>query len=88
MRFYRQFSKQKANEHKKEELNARASLEVATSQLHDDIYNEKIQRKINHFKRKVEEIETQKTIDATIRGRIKWQNVGDKCFTKFFQTVR
>lgn len=36
-RLYRQFSKNKAKEHKREELNARANLEVATAKLHDNI---------------------------------------------------
>ena len=38
-RLYRQFSKHKAKEHKREELNARANIEIATAKLHEDIYN-------------------------------------------------
>lgn len=37
--FYRQFSKQMAKEHKREELYVRANLETATARLHEDIYN-------------------------------------------------
>lgn len=39
-RYYRQFSKQRAKEHKREELNARANLEISMASLHEDIFNE------------------------------------------------
>ena len=60
-RLYRQLSKNKAKEHKRIELNARANLEVATAKLHDDIYNEELQGVTNMHKRTLEEIETRKT---------------------------
>jgi exonuclease III len=87
-RFYRQFSKQKAREYRKEELNARANLEVATAKLHDDIHNEVVQGEANMFKRILEEIETRKARGATVRARVKWQKVGDKCSAEFFRSVR
>ena len=87
-RLYRQFSKWKAKEHKREELNARANLEVATGQLHDDIYNVELQGKVNQIKHSLEEIEARKARGATIRARVKWQKVGDKCSMEFFQSVR
>lgn len=78
-RIYRQFSKNKAKEHKREELNARANLEVATAKLHDDFHNEELQGVADMYKRTLEEIETRKARGATIRSRVKWQQVGDKC---------
>ena len=87
-RLYRQFSKWKAKEHKREELNARVNLEVVTVQLHDDIYNEEIQGKVNQFKRTIKKIETQKARGATISARVKWQKIRDKCSAEFFQSVR
>lgn len=80
-RLYRQFSKQKAKEHKRKELNTKAKLEVATAILHEDIYNEEVQGEVNQYQRKMEDIETRKAIGATIRSRVKWQKVGDKCTT-------
>ena len=87
-RLYRQFSKWKAKEHKREELNTRANLEVATAQLHDDMYNEEVQGKVSRIKRSLEKIEARKARGATIRARVKWQKVGDKCSAEFFQLVR
>lgn len=39
-------------------------------------------------KRTLEEIETKKARGATIRSRVKWQKVGDKCTEEFFRSVR
>ena len=36
----------------------------------------------------MEEIETRKARGATIRARVKWQQVGDKCSAEFFKSVR
>ena len=87
-RLYRQLSKNKARKHKREELNARANLEVVTAKLHDDVYNEELQGVANMHKRTLEEIETKKARGATIRSRVKWQKVGDKCTEEFFRSVR
>ena len=70
-RLYRQYSKNKAREHKKEELNARANLEVATIKLYEDIYNEELQGVTNMYRRILEDIETRKARGATIRSRVK-----------------
>lgn len=59
-RLYRQFSKHKAEEHKREELNARANLEIATARLHEDIYNIELQGEVNHYKHTIDEIESGK----------------------------
>ena len=40
------------------------------------------------YKRTLEEIETRKARGATIRSRVKWQKVGDKCTEEFFRSVR
>ena len=87
-RFYRQFSKQKAKEHRREELNARANLETAIARLHDDIYDEGKQGEVNKYKGIIEGIEDRKARGATIRARVKWQKVGDKCTGEFFKSVR
>ena len=84
IRLFRQFSKPKTKEHKREELNARVNLEVATARLHDDIYNVELQREVYQYKRTIEEIERRKARGASIRSRVKWQRVGDKCSAKFF----
>ena len=87
-RFYRQFSKQKASENKREELYARANLETTTARLHEDIHNEDKQGEVNRYKGIIEGIEDRKARGATIRARVKWQKVGDKCTGEFFKSVR
>lgn len=87
-RIYRFVSKQKAKEFKKEELDTRASLEVATALLHEDVYNEDKQGKVNQLRNKLDEIETRLARGAAIRARAKWQKVGDKCTAEFFKSVR
>ena len=82
-RLYRQFSKHKAKEHKREELNARANIEIATAKLHEDIYNVELQGEVNQYKQVLEEIEMRKARGAMIRSRVKWQKVGDKCTAEF-----
>lgn len=52
------------------------------------MYNEELQGEVNQYKRKMEEIETQKARGATIRSKVKWQKVGDKCSAEFFWLVR
>ena len=87
-RFYRQFSKLKVKEHRREELNTRANLETATAQLHEDIHNTEKQGEVNKYKSIIDGIEDKKARGATIRAKVKWQKVGDKCFGKFFKLVR
>jgi hypothetical protein len=53
-RFYKQFNKQKTKEHKMEELNAMASLEIATTRLQEDIYNVEKQGEVNQYKSAIE----------------------------------
>lgn len=65
-RFYRQYSKQKAKEYKKEELNARAKLELATANLHEDIYNEEKHGEVSQLNWTIEQIEDKKARGATM----------------------
>ena len=59
-RYYRQFTKFKALENRRIKLNAKAKLEVATANLHNDIYNINLQREVSHFKSILEEVEMKK----------------------------
>lgn len=86
--YFRQLSKQKAKEHRWEELSARAKLEVVTASLHNDIYNAEKQGEVNQYKIILEDIKTRKTRNAAMRSKVKWHKVGDKCFAKFLRSVR
>ena len=63
-------------------------METATARLHEDIYDLDKQGEVNKFKRIIEEIETRKARGATIRARVKWKKIGDKCSREFFKSVR
>lgn len=69
-KYYRQFSKQRAKEYKKEELYARANLETTIARLHEDIYNEDKQGEVNKYKSIIKGIETRKARGATINARV------------------
>lgn len=86
-KFFRQMSKQKAKDFKREELNTRANLELVTATLHEDMYNIDQQGEVNRLCSSLEEIETRKTKGVTIRSSIKWQQMGDKCTAEFFKSV-
>ena len=49
--FYRKLSKHIAKEHKMAELNTRENPEIATTNLHDDIYNVNKQGEVNQHKK-------------------------------------
>ena len=87
-RLYRHLSKLKAKEFRKEELDARAKLEIAIASLHEDIYNMEKQGEVSRLNNILEEIVTWKARGATIRTRVKWQQFGDKCSAEFFKSVR
>lgn len=78
----------KRQRNKKKELYARANLERATARLHEDIHNEVKQGEVNKYRGIVEGIEDRKARGATIRARVKWQKIGDKCSGEFFKSVR
>ena len=87
-RFYRQLSIRKAKEFRKVELDARAKLEMAIATLHEDIYDIDKQGEVSRLTNILEEIESRKARGATIRARVQWQQVGDKCSAEFFKSVR
>ena len=71
--FYKKLSKHIAKEHKMAELNTRENPEIATTNLHDDIYNVKKQGEVNQHKRALEGRKTRKARGAIIRARVGWQ---------------
>ena len=77
-----------AKKHKREELYARANLETATARLHEDIYDLDKQSEVNKYKNIIEGIETRNARGATLRARVKWQGIGDKCSVEFCKLVR
>ena len=86
-RYYMQFSKQKATEQKNEDLYARANLEIAMARLYEDIHNEIKQGEVNKYRDITKEIKNRKAKGATIRARVKWKKVGDKCSGEIFKSV-
>ena len=87
-RFYRYFSKIKAKKFRKKELDTKARLEVALATLHEDAYDTGKQGEVSRLTKVMEELENKKARGATIRARVKWQGVGDKCSAEFFKSVR
>lgn len=87
-RYYRQYSKQKVKENRWEEFSTKAKLEVATTSLHDDIYNVEKQGEVNQLENILKDIEIRKAKGAAIKSRVKWKKVGDKCSCEFFKLVR
>ena len=87
-RFYRYFSKLKAKEFRKKELDTKARLEVALATLHEDVYDAGKQGEVSRLTKVMEELESKKARGATIRARVKWQGVGDTCSAEFFKSVR
>lgn len=88
VRYYQHFSKLKAKEFRKRELDLRAKLEVTIATLHEDTYDPIKQGEVSKLSMTMDEIENRKARDATIRAGIKWQVFGDKCSAKFFKSVR
>lgn len=87
-RLYRQYSKYKAKQLRRVELDTRAKLEINIAKLHEDLYNVDKQGEVNLLQNTLDGIETGKARGATIRARVKWQKVGDKCLADFFKSVR
>ena len=78
-RYYRHISKLKAKEFKRRELDLRAKFEVTIALLHEDTHDPVKQRDVSRSSMAMDEIENRKARGATIRAKIKWQVVGDKC---------
>lgn len=87
-RFYRFLNMQKAKEFRKEELGLRARLECAIASLHEDVHNVGKQGKVMELQNALEEVESRKARGATIRSRVKWNKVGNKCSVEFFKSVK
>lgn len=81
-------SKSKARELRRLELDTKARLGIATAKLHEDLYNIIRQGEVSHLQDKIDGIEIHRARGATIRARIKWKKVGDKCTAEFFKSVR
>ena len=71
VRFFRQTCKQKAKNNRKVELDTKAKLEVAMTNIHEDIHSFEKQREVNQLKNTMNNIETRKAKGATIRSRVK-----------------
>ena len=74
----------KVRDNRRVELDAKAKLEVVIANPHENIHSFEKQGEINRLKNIMDSIETKKTKRAGIRSRIKWQQVGDRCFKEFF----
>ena len=71
MRYYRHFSKLKANEFKRRELDLKAKLEVTLAILHEDTYDPVKQGDVSKLSMTMDEIENKKARGETIRARVK-----------------
>ena len=69
-------------------MDTKARLEVALATLHEDAYDTGKQGEVSRLTKVMEELENKKARGATIRARVKWQGVGDKCSAEFFKSVR
>ena len=78
-RYYTQYSKLKVQENRKIEFDVKAKLEVATANLHNDIYNVDLQGEVSRYKSILDEVEVRKTRGVMVRLKVKWQRVGNKC---------
>ena len=56
--------------------------------LNEDAYDTGKQGEVSRLTKVMEELESKKTRGTTIRARVKWQGVGDKCSAEFFKSVR
>ena len=77
-----------AKEHKREELYATTNSKTTIARLHEDIYNKEKQGEVNKYKSIIKGIKTREAREATIRARVKWQKVGDKCFGNFLESLK
>lgn len=87
-RFFRQQSKRHTRENKKEELDIKAKLEIASTKLHEGMYNITLQGEVSKLSKAIEEIKIGKARGATIRSKVKWKQMEDKCTMEFFKLVR
>lgn len=74
-------------EFKKEEMEIKEELEVITKQLHYDMHNIGIQGGMSYLGDKLRGVDKGNAKGATIRSKMQWKQVGDKCSKKFFQAI-
>ena len=70
-RYYTQYSKLKVQENRKIEFDVKAKLEVATANLHNDIYNVDLQGEISRYKSILDEVEVRKTRGVMVILKVK-----------------
>lgn len=87
-RFYRQLSKQKAQEFGKEERDVRAKLELAIVALHGGSYDCDKQGDVSELNGSLDGIEIRKARGVAIRSSVNWDKVGDKCLAEFLKFDR
>lgn len=87
-RLFRMMNIQKTKDYRKEDFDLRAKLEIAIACLHEDAYNVDKQGKVWRIKNALEQVENKKAKGATIRSRVKWNKVGNRCTSEFFNSVK
>lgn len=64
-------------EHKNNELNARAKLDIAVPKIDAVSYNEEKQEEVNQLRWLIEIIDDRKTKETSTWSKVKWQWVGN-----------
>ena len=64
-------------EHKNNELNARAKLDIAVPKIDVVSYNEEKQEEVNQLRWLIEIIDDRKTKETSTWSKVKWQWVGN-----------
>lgn len=86
-RFFRQYSKHWARENKKEELDIKAKLKIASAKLHEDMYNVATQGEVSELSKALENIEIK------MRGGSHWvqsqlETSGWQMTAEFFKSIK
>lgn len=69
-------------------MDLKAKLKVAMATLHEDVYNVTKQGKVWEIKSTLEGVESRKAKGASVRARVKWNKVGNRCSVYFFSSVK
>lgn len=75
-------------EHKNNELNARAKLDIAVPKIDAVSYNEEKQEEVNQLRWLIERIDDRKTKETSTWSKVQWQWVGNKFSAEFFKSIR
>lgn len=86
-RLYTWHSKERMHALKREELEIIYGIVATTNLLRNDVYNEGLQGVVNMLKNKMRGVEKWNAKRATIRSRVQWMHVGDKCLSHLFQAI-